>query len=454
MNVKRRWKRFAAALAALLLTGSLNGCAQAPENQSLTVWVADPCIAETQFFHAMNRFKQAHPDMKVTFAEAPAPMSYVEDGYEDYVNVTLKEYADQMRTELMGKKGPDLILFDENTFPNIGKTMASGVFAPLDPFIEGDEAYQCNSRGEKEPFNDRILEAGIYKGTRYFMPLSYNMPLVLSTKETMEKYGFPGEGPIQHDELIHLLAGIAGSGDPVRLMRRDFESHVGYVMWDGVVEADYFARTLETDREKLQALEEDYRLIRAYEEACPVEMTNYYRDLGSGALACGIQENLISAILAKSVNYYTEPYVSPLLNAEGEIGVYLEMGAAINAYSPNQENAYEFLKYAMEAECYNLDYYDYMGVPVNEKAQEALIAELRRENVDVEDPQNHRYQKAMPDGYYEELREWNRQVGKVYVNTGLDEQMREWFQPFYLGEQSFDSCYQTMENALSILVSE
>lgn len=152
--------------------------------------------------------------------------------------------------------------------------------------------------------------------------------------------------------------------------------------------------------------------------------------------------------------YYNEPYLSPLVNTDGQIGVYLEMGAAINAYSPNQQNAYEFLKYAMQAQGYNPQFSAYMGLPANQAAVDKRISHLEQANQPRDGIGGQIPGKPMPEEYYDQIREWNQNIGAVYIDTGLDEQVQEWFQPYFRGEQSFDSCYQTMENALEIMISE
>ena len=178
-----------------------------------------------------------------------------------------------------------------------------------------------------------------------------------------------------------------------------------------------------------------------------------WASLASGSQVAGLFGSMDLAMIGGGYVYYQkEPYLSPLLNADGEIAVWLETGAAVNAYSSNQQNAYEFLKYAMQAQGYLPDNNGtemYVHIPVNEAALEARIAW----NTDPNTTRPAEF-RELPQETFDQFREWNRNIGAVYIDTGLDEQIREWFRPYFREEQSFDSCYRTMENALEIIVSE
>ena len=435
---------------------AFSGCSNPQTNEGLTVWVADPNLTQKRFSYAMYQFKQDHPDVEVQFAEGPEPVDFYTGGeaYDEYKEVTLKEYADQMRVEVMGRSGPDLILFDEDTFPNLYKTVASGVFAPLDPFIEGDETYQQGALGTPEPYNQAVMDAGIYKGKQYFIPLSYNMPIVTSAKDTFQKYGLSPEESISHAALLEGMSSTAESGDGISLHRGNFVRNTSYILWDGVIQMDYYQNTFSVDRDRLEALLERIRDLRQYADGHPYQGA-FYSDIASGKLFCELDDNAGIALgVPDCINYYSEPYLSPLVNTDGQIGVYLEMGAAINAYSPNQRNAYEFLKYAMQAQGYNPEYSAYIGIPANPAAVEKWISHLEQSNQPRDGSGGQIPGKPMPEEYYDQIRKWNQSIGAVYIDTGLDEQMQEWFQPYFRGEQSFDSCYQTMENALEIMISE
>jgi len=441
-------------LLCLLLAVLVPSCAPVEQtNESLTVWVADPFIAQKHFSYALSRFQAAHPGMEVKFAEGPAPVDLYapsEDIAEEY-KISLAQYAGRMRTEVMGRSGPDLIIFDEDTFPNLCKTVAAGVFAPLDGFIQGDETWMCNDFGIPERYSERIMEAGRYRGKQYFVPLRYAMPVVLSTKDSLRKYGFSPEEMLRYDQLISLMA--EASQDGVQLVRRDFDSTTGYILWDGAVKIDYYNKSVSVDREKMEALMTDYKTARQYQEKNPINPSLRYAALGEGRLLCDFTDDGEMTTLAGAVNYYAEPYVSPLRNADGEIAVYLKIGAAINAYSKNQQNAYEFLKYAMQA--YG-DYAEadsvYWGLPVNDEAFARWNASRKAEasSTDLGPVPA----KVMPDSYYEDILTWHENIGRVYFDTGLDEQVLEWFLPYYRGERSFASCCDVMENALGIIVSE
>jgi len=450
-------------ISALLcvIVSALSGCGAVEQtNGSLTVWVADPWLESAQFSHAMLRFKLAHRGMEVNFSKAPEPMEPNPGAadYESYRQNELKTYADQMRTEVMGRRGPDLIIFAADTFPNLEKTVASGAFAPLDGFIEGDGGWMRDADGQPEPISEALMEAGVFDGKRYFVPLSYNMPLVIAGKEQLAQYGISTEENLRHDAFIAGMARAADSGFTGWLAPSenapivDASSVVDYVLWDGVVDIDYRRQTLSIDKERLKTLADNYRAIRQYEDAHPADSAFIEKSIGEGNMFGMISRRTAHGIhVPPYVACYGEPYVSPLLNADGEIAVYLQMGAAINAYSPNQQNAYEFLKYAMEAEGYKVNNEYAMGLPANQKALKSWLEACREANARQAGGSP---TKAMPDSYFDQVWEWQQSIGAVCIDTGLDGQMQKWFMPYYRGEQSFESCCTAMESALGIIVSE
>lgn len=442
----------AIAVALLPLTGCAMGKVE-QTNQSLTVWVSDPDLISKEFDFAKLAFHWQHPDTELIFAEAPEPVDAHSGGsaYDEYRDVILPQYADQMRAELMGHGGPDLIIFSADTFPNLNKAVASGLFAPLDPFIEADGNYQCTTNGEKEPYNQTILDAGIYRGKQYFIPLTYNVPMVLAGKNTFEKYGVPVNEPISHTALLEEMRKAAETGDFTKVMRRGFENNVNHILFDDVLELDYYRQSVSIDRERVQKLEETYLALRPYLDVDTP--TDIYADLAQGRLFCEIySDGAYIPYAATGVNYYSEPYISPLLNSEGKIAAYPRIMAAVNAYSPNQQNAYDFIRVAMESRGYHPGYDTYYGLPVNQQAFEKWITYIKKMNIDEFEYEP--YARAMPEGFFDQLREWHHSIEAVYIDTGLDEQMREWFRPYYHGEQSFESCYTTMESTLEIIASE
>lgn len=311
-------------------------------------------------------------------------------------------------------------------FPNLYKTVAAGVFAPLDPFLEGDKTFQQGALGGKEPCAQAVMDAGTYRGKQYFIPLSYYMPMVMSGRETLQGCGIAGDKPVSHRELLAKAQQNAEAMAPG--IGRELED----ILLDGVITIDYYEKTFSVDREGLEQLCDAYRSLSQYPDTRSPGM---YQEMAEGKRFCYVlpREHSSWINVPAAINYYGEPYFFPMLNAEGEIPVYLEMGAAINAYSPNQQNAYEFLKYAMQSDGYNGSIYPYLGIPANPAAIDKWLSYVLQSDQPYDGSSGGVPSKPMPEEYYDRIREWNQNIGAVYIDTGLDEQMQEWFQPYFRG---------------------
>lgn len=113
----------------------------------------------------------------------------------------------RMRTEMMAGKGPDIFLcdcasaalwendggepFSEPLFNYPEKVMRSHVFLPLDEYISKAEYM------EWDKLNQKVMEAGSYEGSQYILPIKYNLNLTcfdpeLVSADLAREYGaFP-----------------------------------------------------------------------------------------------------------------------------------------------------------------------------------------------------------------------------------------------------------------------
>ena len=90
-------------------------------------------------------------------------------------------YYENLAADIMAGKASDLILFRSNTFPDIYKSMEAGVFEDLNSYFENDDSIHL------ENYHSAILEGGVYKGSRFFVPISYTVNAFLTTREALER---------------------------------------------------------------------------------------------------------------------------------------------------------------------------------------------------------------------------------------------------------------------------
>jgi len=114
---------------------------------------------------ALNIFETKYPDVEIEIRD-------FDGGWG--------AYKETLKTELAAGKGPDLIFGTDFDYPDIYKSMDSGVFLDLNPLIDSDDEFNLDD------YVKVALDAGVYKGKRYVMPVEYYVPILLTTKEILD----------------------------------------------------------------------------------------------------------------------------------------------------------------------------------------------------------------------------------------------------------------------------
>ena len=102
---------------------------------------------------------------------------------DDNVIKDSTEFSDKMNTELMAGEGPDVIIADPSIFNSFYKTMNSGVFYDISSFMENDSDFIPSE------YNKTVLDSGIVDGKRLYVPITYKVPCIWTTKSISEEAG-------------------------------------------------------------------------------------------------------------------------------------------------------------------------------------------------------------------------------------------------------------------------
>ena len=108
---------------------------------------------------ALRLFKERYPETEVT-----------------YQTVGEDEYKTMIRDDIPAGRGPDLVLFKSNTFPDIYRIMSEGLFVDLNPYFSLDEDIDLDD------YIGAVMDGGVFNGKRYAVPINYEMPLLLTTR--------------------------------------------------------------------------------------------------------------------------------------------------------------------------------------------------------------------------------------------------------------------------------
>ena len=150
-------------LSAILLLCSFTACEAADTGQATITVVIEE--ASQIYFARMAAKAEELYDIKVEFVGIP-----------DETNETRSYVIQQMRTEIMAGKGPDLFLLPsggetincEPLFLNVEEAMHSGIFLPLDDLIAEAEILNMENHFQV------IMDAGKVGDKQLVLPLIYN----------------------------------------------------------------------------------------------------------------------------------------------------------------------------------------------------------------------------------------------------------------------------------------
>jgi len=95
-----------------------------------------------------------------------------------------EQYSDmntKLSTELMAGAGPDIIIFDDNTFKSLYKVTNSGVFTDLNELIRKDNEFKASD------YYQSILDCGVYNDKRFYIPLEFSIPFFRTTDSILKK---------------------------------------------------------------------------------------------------------------------------------------------------------------------------------------------------------------------------------------------------------------------------
>ena len=485
----------ALALVLILLTvtlgGSLVACGGVEQtNRELTVFCYDNSTYQL-LQTTKGRFKNLHPDVDIQFYDIPTYQRLAtgqryeekekerEEG-EQKSEEELPEIYEQVRNDMLMGKGPDLIFFSQEDkgsgvlFDDVEKVMAAGVFADLTPFIEADESFQ------QAGYNPGILEAGQYKGRQYAMPLYYSLPVLRANKSVLEKENFD---PIRIDSTLDFLNEAIRYKES-RGKRRIFaeENQVQNLpRYAGLSLYDFEKRSIDLESTALRKITEQIKTLyaddsaereyqrfapsRAYEnyerkmiEQDRQRMLNYWicedhpmnEDWMADSLFAQYDDfSTAYAYFQEDQMYGFDSTLFPLRGMDGKIAAQAVVGAAVSNTSPNQQNAYEFLRLVMTS----YDFFDDNVFPnLTPIADQLLYNRMQKqaEKVEKEHPTTIGHLVPMVN----EIKGWFGDIGHATFRSGFYDRLEAYFEPYYNDEATYDECLAKAKRELLLYVSE
>ncbi len=309
-------------------------------NEHLSVYCIGEPAGANLLSAALNQYQKLYPNVEV---ELIKPFSGA-----DQLNSTIQtEQYDQLLTQLMAGKGPDVLLLDD-CYMDLEKMVRQGIFADMEPFFKADGF-------DWEPYNQTVMDAGVWNGKRFVIPLSYSFDLLCTTQEALEETGFDVEACKDFqgflDETTRYLENPARSR---RLFNDAFNPGMDFFYKSGISVLDYDELSADLSDPLLTSALQWYRTVKdTHPQAGPGGLLS-----GASAVRDGQALWTTSSGGAVLGLFYTsgalrtvgEAVMMPIRDVNGGIQAHIGKTMAVRGNSENLKNAYDFLKILLSPE--------------------------------------------------------------------------------------------------------
>ena len=258
-------------------------------------------------------------------------------------------------------------------------------------------------------YEEHILNAGMFDGERKIVPIYYQIPLLISTEEMLEKHSIVHGSGVTLAEFLE--SSMATTDAPLTFYQPLQIEH--FLPYSGTLPVNQHTGTaLYTSERVLQTLAlydqlypEMYNgaYLKYAGKSLDYQSTSGIKDARVAALIDGkvlfLNEHPSSNLTFQFSNFYRTfdvcekivnagqtPVLTAFPDTYGEDVVHgqLTLGMGISATTESPEGALRFLRYALSFEAYNTFYsITFMGIPVNKEFNQAVKSCLYRQAIDL-----------------------------------------------------------------------
>ncbi len=403
--------------------------ANAEESSSVNLWLseyeADACA------EGIRLFEENYPEVELEIT------TYSDDNRNEEIQ--------KMQTQLMGGKGPDLLLFSSYGNEDVYKLMKAHVFASLNEFMEEDKNWN------RQEYIESVLDAGIFDGEQYVMPLRYQFPTMLTTQGRLNEMGKTAEDLSTTLSILEEMALLKDTHDQI------FASGgFVYILYLGDPLVDYTTGKVGIDRELLEKACTAY--CKIFDEANVVAdadhfLCSYGKKIAGGEAFFYLPpsiEGMIGNAMGAAVS--DTPVLLPLRTIDGLTTAEINLYAGIRANSDNKQASWNLLRCLLSEEAQIILEEEGGNLPVSRAALEAAFAG-KEETVK-------RYIEGyeageLPEGFMEKFQSLSENPDRaLFISHVCMADFYETMTPFYQGSKSFEECYTEFESFVKIYTSE
>jgi multiple sugar transport system substrate-binding protein len=375
---------------------------------------------------------------------------------------SLEKYRKKLNTELLAGRGPDVVLFDANTFNSLYKMVKSGVFCDINPLIEDDRSFNAGN------YNKIVMDCGVFDGKRYIIPLDYRLNAFITSEELLRENGISMDSrDYDMNTLASALRGFLKRDENNRaefFFTMPYSFHE-YVLSSGLYSIDYEKPEADFDTPEFRKLLNEYRnvfvKVSADYEARSKYGFRYWEIMkGNTAIASSDIYTVQSVWLANS-------FINGIFKTEGRVYSLPPYGknagytaepyemVAINNISKNKAIAFDIVKFMLTKD---LQMRDNGFIPVNEEAYEEMIKKYAGEegkNQSLNINGTHLDSVALSENTAGDLRNIKAGMSKCIITDDyINKVMNDAAQKFIDGEYSEDQVINEINNKIMLYLNE
>lgn len=316
------------------------------QSHSKELWVVtertDRYGMNSQAQKLATQFEKTHKNVSVRIDILP------ENGEER------ETYLEQLRTEIMAGKGPDIYLLPvtsyrstEQLFQDVTQCMYNGIFCDISEFYESDA--ELNTEG----LVTAVMDAGTIGDARYVLPLRYDLPVAYVNNTLWEETGMNKdifnfgitalwEAALDSGD-VKLVYGMYGIQDAVdlSLYSMNFFSEI----------FDYKNQELVLTAEELSLVLNTYQDIRTlcgdFSDYLTPQVSTYclgnsWMERGYSVYFGSLSEAMMNAAFAEQLDIDLSMY--PIRSLDGTVIADVMYYGAVDSSCNYPELAYEYLR--------------------------------------------------------------------------------------------------------------
>ena len=460
--MRRSYVKKATALAlALVLALLLPGCGGetsvwqetpvAPQkNDSLTVLcLGQQTKAVSMVQMALKLYQAMYPEVEVEL---------IQSGANDTLEMDDERYR-QIAAQIMAGEGPDVFIVDD-AIMDVEKLVRQGVFADMEPFFEADNF-------DWEPYNQAVMDGGVWNGKRFIIPLNYSFPVLFTTRSVLEETGIDLDacGDIQ-GFLEENTRYLESEGRTRQLIcgAKPFRSLLDE---SGLAIADYDARTIDLSSPVLKSLLRWNKTIIETDSDWDLSVA------GGLTAAAAVREgakvwagSAVGPLFGLYEDYAAlrtlgdEVVMLPIRDMDGGIRAEIREPVGVRANSENLQNAYNFIKLLLGRTVQSESQYGFnVTFTVLDAANEDYFIRMSDKHLTAADtdgfvsPTTSYYAVERPTREeFDQIMGYTREITGTYYSSHLG--LYEAMEPYFMEGADYDETLAEAQRQLERYITE